>query len=111
MVAKPMPVLFFGHGNPMNAIQDNAYTRAWRAIGASLPRPKAVLAVSAHWYLPGTLATAMAAPRTIHDFAGFPRTLFAVRYPAAGDPALARRAQQLLSQSEVGLDEEWCRDD
>jgi 4,5-DOPA dioxygenase extradiol len=108
--ADPMPVFFFGHGNPMNALQDNAYTRAWRAIGAALPPPRAILAVSAHWYLPGTSVTAMATPRTIHDFGGFPRQLSEVRYGAPGDPALARRVQALLDPVPVGLDQHWGLD-
>lgn len=105
-----MPAVFFGHGNPMNAIQDTAYTRAWTALGAALPRPKAVLAISAHWYLPGTLVTAMEAPRTIHDFGGFPPELYRVQYPAPGDPALARRVQALLSRLSVGSDLLWGLD-
>jgi 4,5-DOPA dioxygenase extradiol len=98
-----MPALFVGHGNPMNAILDTTYGRAWRAIGARLPAPRAILAVSAHWYLPGTFVTAMARPRTIHDFGRFPPELFAVEYPAPGDPALARRIRGLVGP-EVGLD-------
>jgi 4,5-DOPA dioxygenase extradiol len=105
-----MPVLFIGHGNPMNALQDNNYTRGWRALGASLPAPRAILAVSAHWYLPGTAATAMTEPRTIHDFGGFPRELYGVRYPAPGDPVLARRLQDLLAPTRVSLDEDWGLD-
>ncbi len=105
-----MPAVFFGHGNPMNAIQDTPYTRAWRAFGAALPRPKAVLAISAHWYLPGTLVTAMEAPRTIHDFGGFPPELYRVQYPAPGDPALARRVAELLSPLSVGSDRLWGLD-
>jgi 4,5-DOPA dioxygenase extradiol len=105
-----MPALFFGHGNPMNAIQDNAFTEGWAAIGRSLPRPRAILCVSAHWYPPATLVTAMAAPRTIHDFGGFPRPLYEVRYPAPGDVLLARRVQELLSPVSVGLDEAWGLD-
>jgi 4,5-DOPA dioxygenase extradiol len=106
-----MPAFFFGHGNPMNAIQHNAYTEAWAAIGAALPRPQAILVVSAHWYLPGTRVTAMRAPRTIHDFGGFPRELFEVVYPAPGDPALARDIQEMLAPVPVGLDEEeWGLD-
>lgn len=105
-----LPAVFFGHGNPMNALSDNTYTRAWRALGAALPRPRAILAVSAHWYLPGTHVTAMDRPRTIHDFGGFPKELFQVQYPAPGDPALAARVRALLSPLPVGLDLEWGLD-
>ena len=105
-----MPALFVGHGNPMNALSRNDWTRAWAELGARLPAPRAVLAVSAHWYLPGTRVTAMAAPRTIHDFGGFPRELFAVRYPAPGDPELARRVQQLLEPLPVQADQSWGLD-
>lgn len=104
------PVIFLGHGNPMNAIQENAYTRAWSAIGRGLPRPKAILAVSAHWYLPATLVTAMERPRTIHDFGGFPPQLYQVSYPAPGAPGLAERVRELLGPSAVGLDTEWGLD-
>jgi len=105
-----MPTIFFGHGNPMNALQDNDWTRGWAAIGQRLPRPRAVLAVSAHWYLPGTAVTAMAAPRTIHDFGGFPRELFAVQYPAPGDLDLVRRVRELLRPLEVRADVSWGLD-
>jgi 4,5-DOPA dioxygenase extradiol len=105
-----MPTIFFGHGNPMNALQDNDWTRGWAAIGQRLPRPRAVLAVSAHWYLPGTAVTAMAAPRTIHDFGGFPRELFAVQYPAPGDLDLVRRVRELLRPLEVRTDVSWGLD-
>jgi len=105
-----MPALFFGHGNPMNALQDNAWTRAWREIGAGIPRPRAVLAISAHWYVPGTAVTANERPRTIHDFGGFPPELFAVRYPAPGDPALAERVADLLSPLPVRRDTGWGLD-
>ena len=104
------PAIFFGHGNPMNAIESNAYTEAWRVIGAGLPRPRAIVSVSAHWYLPATLVTAMERPRTIHDFGGFPRPLYEVRYPAPGEPALALRIQQLLAPVAAGLDHEWGLD-
>lgn len=104
-----MPAIFFGHGNPMYAIEPNRYSDAWRRLGESLPRPAAVLAVSAHWCTRGTAVTAMAQPRTIHDFGGFPRALFEVRYPAPGSPALARRAQQLLAPTAVHLDEDVTR--
>jgi 4,5-DOPA dioxygenase extradiol len=93
---KPMPAIFFGHGNPMNALMRNAWTDGWVAIGKEIQRPRAVLSVSAHWYLPVTLVTAMAAPRTIHDFGGFPRELYEVKYPAPGDPDLARRIRIML---------------
>ena len=106
-----LPAVFLGHGNPMNALQDNAWTRAWAALGVGLaPRPRAVLAISAHWYIPATAVTAMAAPRTIHDFGGFPRELFAVRYPAPGDPALAARVAGLLDPLEVEADQSWGLD-
>lgn len=105
-----LPALFVGHGSPMNAIQDNAYSRAWRALAASLARPKAILSVSAHWYLPGTRVTAMAHPRTIHDFGGFPRELYEVSYPAPGDPQLARALAERLAPLPVALDEAWGLD-
>jgi 4,5-DOPA dioxygenase extradiol len=105
-----LPALFIGHGNPMNAISDNAYARAWRAIGESLPRPKAILAISAHWYRPGVWVTAMPMPRTIHDFGGFPRQLFAFQYPAPGSPALAARVTELLGPLQAQGDEEWGLD-
>lgn len=108
-MSEHMPVIFVGHGNPMNALFDNAYTKGWAALGDALPRPRAILAISAHWYLPGTAVTAMASPRTIHDFGGFPPELFAVRYDAPGDPALAREVQQLLP-APVSLDERWGLD-
>jgi len=107
----PMPTIFFGHGNPMNALHDNAWSRGWAAIGQRLPRrPRAVLSVSAHWYLPGTAVTAMAAPRTIHDFGGFPRELFEVQYPAPGDTGLVRRVRELLQPLEVRADLSWGLD-
>ncbi|CAM5489133.1 4,5-DOPA-extradiol-dioxygenase [Rhodanobacter lindaniclasticus] len=105
-----MPTIFFGHGNPMNALYDNDWTRGWAALGQHLPRPRAVLAVSAHWYLPGTAVTAMAAPRTIHDFGGFPRELFEVQYPAPGDLGLAGRVRELLRPLEVRADLSWGLD-
>ena len=110
MTPPPMPAVFIGHGNPMNALDDNTYTRAWRALAASLPRPRAVLVVSAHWYLPGTSVTAMPRPRTIHDFGGFPEELFRFEYAAPGDPALARRVQQVMAPLEIGLDQDWGLD-
>jgi 4,5-DOPA dioxygenase extradiol len=109
-MAKPTPAIFFGHGNPMNAISDNAYTEAWRRIGEQTARPKAILSISAHWYVPTTAVTVNAAPRTIHDFGGFPAELYQVQYPAPGEPTLARRVQSLLATLEVGLDDSWGLD-
>lgn len=105
-----MPAIFFGHGNPMNALLENSYTQGWRSVGASIPRPRAVLCISAHWYVPETGITVMTAPRTIHDFGGFPRELYQVNYPAPGDPDLARRVQTLLAPVPVALDESWGLD-
>jgi 4,5-DOPA dioxygenase extradiol len=109
-MTQPMPAIFFGHGNPLNALARNAYTEGWSAIGASLVQPKAVLCVSAHWYLPGTAITAMQQPRTIHDFGGFPRELFEVRYPAPGSPELAERVRDLLAPTTVESDQSWGLD-
>lgn len=109
-MANPLPAMFFGHGNPMNALEKNSYTEAWSALGQSLPKPKAILSVSAHWYVPVTGVTISTAPRTIHDFGGFPRSLYEVQYPAPGDPELARRVQRLLSPLPVQMDESWGLD-
>ncbi len=105
-----LPAIFFGHGNPMNALAVNAYTEGWRKIGETIARPKAVLAVSAHWYVPGTGVTIATSPRTIHDFGGFPEKLYQVQYPAPGDPALARRVAGLLAPFDVQLDSAWGLD-
>jgi 4,5-DOPA dioxygenase extradiol len=105
-----LPAIFFGHGNPMNAVNHNVYTDTWARIGDETPRPKAILCISAHWYGPGTGVTVSTAPRTIHDFGGFPRELYQVQYPAPGDPVLARRVQQLLQPLPVTLDESWGLD-
>ena len=105
-----MPAVFFGHGSPMNALEQNRYTDAWRRIGASMPKPKAILCVSAHWYIRGTAVTAMEQPRTIHDFGGFPQELFEVQYPAPGSPALAARVQELLAPVTVQADHAWGLD-
>jgi 4,5-DOPA dioxygenase extradiol len=105
-----MPAVFFGHGNPMNAVLHNGYTEAWAALGRELPRPKAILCVSAHWFVAETGVTVSTAPRTIHDFGGFPRELYQVSYPAPGDPALARRVQKILEPLPVKLDESWGLD-
>src|SRR3954468_15404987 len=109
-MAERMPALFFGHGNPMNALLVNGYTQLWAAIGTSLPRPKAIVSVSAHWYIEDAAVTVSTAPRTIHDFGGFPRELYQVQYPAPGDPDLARRVQKLLAPMPVTLDESWGLD-
>jgi 4,5-DOPA dioxygenase extradiol len=105
-----MPALFIGHGSPMNAIEDSEFSRAWAEVARSLPRPRAVLCVSAHWETPGTRVTAMEQPQTIHDFHGFPRPLFEKRYPAPGSPELARMTQEMLRESHVELDKEWGLD-
>ena len=105
-----MPVFFFGHGSPMNALARNRYTDVWRRLGESTPKPKAILAVSAHWITRGTAVTVMERPRTIHDFGGFPRELFEVQYPAPGDPALAGRVRALLAPTEVVPDKSWGLD-
>src|SRR5512136_2860235 len=105
-----MPAIFFGHGNPMNALSKNVYTDGWVSIGKSIPRPKAVLALSAHWYIPDCAVTANAIPRTIHDFGGFPRELYQIKYPAPGKPELARKVKDLLAPVSVKLDETWGLD-
>lgn len=105
-----MPAIFFGHGNPMNAVLKNNYTDAWADIGKQMPRPSAVLCVSAHWYFPATAVTANLAPRTIHDFGGFPRALYEVEYPAPGSPELAERVRDLLAPVSVKPDESWGLD-
>ena len=105
-----MPAVFLGHGNPMNAIESNAYTAAWERLAATLPRPRGIVCISAHWYVRGTRVTAMERPRTIHDFGGFPRALFAVEYPAPGDPRLADRVVELLEPTPVERDQAWGLD-
>jgi len=104
---KPMPAIFFGHGNPMNAMGGNAFTAAWAACGAAISKPRAVLSISAHWYVPGTFVTAMPTPRTIHDFGGFPAALYQIEYPAPGDPELAGWVAELLAPLRVGPDQKW----
>jgi 4,5-DOPA dioxygenase extradiol len=110
MASTAMPALFIGHGNPMNALQQNAWTTAWRAIGASLPRPRAIVAVSAHWYVRGTRVTADERPKTIHDFGGFPPELYRVTYPAPGSPLVAGRLQELLAPMGVVAATDWGLD-
>jgi 4,5-DOPA dioxygenase extradiol len=105
-----MPAIFFGHGNPMNALLNNSYTEAWRRIGRETHQPKAILSISAHWFAPQTGVTISTAPRTIHDFGGFPRELYQVQYPAPGDPDLARRVQEMLAPLPVQLDYTWGLD-
>jgi len=109
-MAKMLPTIFFGHGNPMNAVATNGYTEAWRRMGQETPRPKAILSISAHWFVPETGVTISTAPKTIHDFGGFPKELYQVQYPAPGDAALARRVQKLLSPLDVKLDNSWGLD-
>ncbi len=105
-----MPAIFAGHGSPMNALSDNRYTQALRAQAALMPRPAGILCVSAHWYTDCTSITAMARPRTIHDFSGFPQALFDVQYPAPGDPQLAQKVQSLLLPMAVPADFSWGLD-
>jgi len=109
-MTSPMPAIFFGHGNPMNAINENAYTEAWAGIGRSIPRPKAILCISAHWYIPGVAVTAMVQPKTIHDFGGFPRELFEVEYSAPGSPELADRVNELLGGDVLLDNDNWGLD-
>jgi 4,5-DOPA dioxygenase extradiol len=105
-----MPAVFFGHGNPMNAIERNVWTQAWSHWGASLPKPEAILCISAHWYLPRVAVTVQSIPKTIHDFGGFPKELYEVEYPAPGSPELAKRVRDILSPVPVTLDDTWGLD-
>lgn len=105
-----MPTVFVGHGSPMNAIEDNRWARAFAALGRTLPRPRAIVAVSAHWFVDGTRITSNLAPATIHDFGGFPRALFEVQYPARGDADVAARVRTVLAAHQARLDEGWGLD-
>ena len=107
---KKMPVLFIGHGSPMNGIEDNEFSQYWKKLGQEIPTPAAVLCISAHWLTRGTHVTAMDQPKTIHDFGGFPQELFAVQYPAPGSPEIAREAVKLIQSTDVGLDHDWGLD-
>lgn len=109
-MSQPLPAIFVGHGNPMNALEQNAWTEGWRRLGERNPRPRAVLAVSAHWFVSSTALTISTAPRTIHDFGGFPEALYKVQYPAPGDPELAERVQRLLAPLDAALDDTWGLD-
>ncbi len=105
-----MPVFFLGHGSPMNALEDNAWTRGWAAAASAAPTPKAILCVSAHWETHGVAVTAEQKPKTIHDFGGFPQALFDVQYPAPGSPALAARVAELLGPRPVRMATDWGLD-
>lgn len=105
-----MPVLFLGHGSPMNAIEENEFVAGFRKVGQAIEKPQAVLCISAHWETKGTYVTAMKNPRTIHDFGGFPQELFDVQYPAPGSPELAKETKNIITKTDVGLDEKWGLD-
>lgn len=105
-----MPIMFVGHGSPMNAIEDNEFSREWSRIGKSMVRPQAILSISAHWLTKGTFVTAMEKPKTIHDFSGFPKELFEVEYNVYGNPKLASEISKLISKTKTLLDEEWGLD-
>ncbi|MFY9644988.1 MAG: 4,5-DOPA dioxygenase extradiol [Terriglobales bacterium] len=109
-MAEILPAIFFGHGNPMNALLENNYTAGWRKIGKQTPKPKAILSISAHWFVPATGVTVSTSPATIHDFGGFPKELYQVQYPVPGDPELARRVQRMLQPLPVNLDNSWGLD-
>lgn len=109
-ITPTMPVLFVGHGNPMNAIEENPFVSSWRNIAKTIPTPNAILCISAHWETNGTQVTAMEKPKTIHDFGGFPQALFDVQYPAPGSPELAKSAKELIISTNVGLDNQWGLD-
>lgn len=105
-----MPLLFLGHGNPMNAIEENEFVEGFRRIALEIPKPQAILCVSAHWETNGTFVTAMEVPRTIHDFGGFPEELYEVQYSSPGSPLLAKETKKIITKTDVGLDEQWGLD-
>lgn len=107
MLNQKMPVIFIGHGSPMNAIEDNRFVRGWHEAAQKIPRPKAILCISAHWETWGTLVTASEQPRTIHDFGGFPQALYDMEYPAPGSAALGKKVKELVKSAEVGMDLDW----
>ena len=109
-MTEKMPVLLVGHGRPMNAIDDNEFSRAWRDAGKALPKPRAILCISAHWVTRGTLVTAMEQPRMIYDMYGFPKELYEVKYPAPGSPDLAEQVRRIIKKTEVHSDQEWGLD-
>ena len=109
-MSEKMPVLFVGHGSPMNAIEDNEFSRAWKEAGKALPKPRAILCVSAHWVTRGTLVTAMEQPRMIYDMYGFPKELYEVKYPAPGSPDLAEQVRRIINKTNVQMDQEWGLD-
>ena len=102
-----MPVLFLGHGSPMNAIEENIFVEGWKNIGKTIPKPNAIICISAHWETKGTKVTALEQPKTIHDFYGFPQALFDVEYPAPGSPELATEVKNLIKTTDVDLDKMW----
>ncbi|MFA9388352.1 MAG: 4,5-DOPA dioxygenase extradiol [Prolixibacteraceae bacterium] len=110
LAGKPLPILFIGHGSPMNGIDNNEFSQNWENLGKEIPTPRAVLCISAHWLTKGTYITAMPMPKTIHDFGGFPQALFDVQYPAPGDPELAATTAGLIASTHVGLDHDWGLD-
>lgn len=110
MTASKQPAIFLGHGSPMNALEDNQFTQAWQTLGQRFGKPKAILAISAHWMTSAVAVTAMTQPKTIHDFGGFPPALFAVQYPAPGDPPLAQRVSNMLAPLAVQQDQSWGLD-
>jgi 4,5-DOPA dioxygenase extradiol len=105
-----MPLLFVGHGNPMNAIENNEYSNTWKKLGTTLPTPRAILCISAHWETKGTFVTTMQQPKTIHDFGGFPQALFDVQYPASGNPVLAKEIKNQVKKTDISLDNSWGLD-